>query len=1805
MSKKQFLALLTAVVMVLSIVPVLSFAAESALTCTDSYITSTATSGTYTQDGFTDRPYALSWAGGTGGGYRTGVIAFDASAIDKSDVIAAAKLSLTVYKTQNINQSGANSTVTVYAFDPAMVDSTNAVKPANGKKVGVMALTGAPTQSTNVNMTFTADLDLASYFEDYPSAQKIALYVANRDDIAECNSFGLVGFYGKNDTSYAPKLTLTTGKAASVVVKFADKDGNTLKADETVTGLFSGDVFTPSDAVAPQFIVKDGVTYSKLAPSAMTLAAGENIFTVTYSDDDKIVSVAAPTGEYSAIFGNEPMLPKTLTATLKNGGTTTVDVSWAPQSMPTAVTEPVKVTYVGTVTGFDDVTAEVNILPCDHLVQTVYGAGNSDGAGFVWYNYLDSEISAGEVVFETDLTITEGTNKLLTYGNVSTTSFGGAAVALRFMSADTFEYYNGSWQTSSVKCETGKTYRIRTEVSMTNKTYRIFVIDENGNESEVTNGSAAFRNASITSIDRMFIHGCGEGVIEGVISGHRTYWKNGYSYLDVSFVANNGTIVREPYTAKVGTGTTYYVNDAAKLIAKDGKTYLLENVDTTPSHKVSGESDSFVVNYNVVEIQSIADSKASLVKGDATINLPASVNVIFSDGQKLKFNVTWDTSYVDVNEVGEYNVEGVVEGSTIKAKAVVSVKEVQNNPKTTTNTVATNNGGWNWYVEPSGTHIQPGDNFANLYEKQVEKEDGTTRYLYTSNNGYKFQHDRTYMGWVEDGGDIVVSQLDHETGEYKRVVIHRKLESDDHNNPAVVVLPDGRIMAVYSMHTNESYMYYRVTKNPEDISEWNAEQYYLCKSVTPDDTDTYNATYPSVFMVHDDGGVEGNDVIYMGWRGVHWKPTFAKFSMPDENGVCETVMNQTQFANTTYNYSTYDGNDAPNAKTDGGKTDSGRRPYTKYDYDYERNKIYITFTANHPDNDRRNHIFYVELNIADQGLYTSKGTFLQPLPFENQQTYRTQGALDASGNHTNGQWGVLTDDLHTVYPELVVFDASQQTGQDWNPRNGNVERRGWTWDIAHNEKGEPCIVYVDVTATPPGENGALPTWYVEANDDFNSDRVSRSHHYYWYARWDSETEQWINTFLTYGGKWWHQNYGQERCYSGGLTLDHNYPGNVIFMSVPVQGEYGNIFEIVRWESDDDGATWTKREPITKDSKIVNARPNVIYNYKMNEDGTNAGPRLLWKSGEYRYWMNYEYKTGVWTDWAEDGFITQDDPEMFADGEIYLGGEKLEALPVGNATLNAKFTVSNISIGDGMGKFALAHYDKDGKLKGVKSVDETIPARSVPQIGMVGAPKLADDGRNSPWALEDNRAPMGDPEVIIDIDYTADFEEGDKVSLFAWDNGIELAMESIMTVPYSVTTSGSEYLMRETFTYDGTKKLTLDQDENTFNGWLGKGYSTSATVAFDDNSYAAITKAPFGNTGLHLYKKGGEGIMASHALPDTNGEDYTIEFTIRYINELSWNNTDNAGFTLSHGVPAYRGDSTSSSSAFQFRHTVQWQDENGRGTNGKVRDTRAFDGGSQTTIFHGGIPRTIDTTDMERADYNKGEGYYDTATETYIHDYNDSLMVGSLYKFVVSVSPAKKEIMLSVNDGYRTVYYTTDYVDAASYDWDSNPIDTITFSVGNEKWGEIYVDDICVYKGTSDSIAQEVTLSRADKGALNLGSGVWNKVKVGNGVYVFYDKNGGNAIDVNGQSTSVGASVGTYAYNGGDNQKFSIEETAGGVLIKGKQSNLYLSVSNDGSVTLQEKENATVFVMEETGVTALSLDEVESIVMLAEANSDAE
>jgi hypothetical protein len=66
-----------------------------------------------------------------------------------------------------------------------------------------------------------------------------------------------------------------------------------------------------------------------------------------------------------------------------------------------------------------------------------------------------------------------------------------------------------------------------------------------------------------------------------------------------------------------------------------------------------------------------------------------------------------------------------------------------------------------------------------------------------------------------DWGNIEIAVYDPGVGTMSRVALHRHFEQDDHDSPALLALPDNRLLAMYSQQGQERRIYYRFSQ-PDD-----------------------------------------------------------------------------------------------------------------------------------------------------------------------------------------------------------------------------------------------------------------------------------------------------------------------------------------------------------------------------------------------------------------------------------------------------------------------------------------------------------------------------------------------------------------------------------------------------------------------------------------------------------------------------------------------------------------------------------------------------------------------------------------------------------------------------------------------------------------------------------------------------------------------------------------------------------------------------------------------------------------------------
>ena len=183
-------------------------------------------------------------------------------------------------------------------------------------------------------------------------------------------------------------------------------------------------------------------------------------------------------------------------------------------------------------------------------------------------------------------------------------------------------------------------------------------------------------------------------------------------------------------------------------------------------------------------------------------------------------------------------------------------------------------------------------------------------------------------------GNIEIAVHDLTSGSTKQVVLHQHLEQDDHNSPALLALPDSRLLAMYSKHGQERKIYCRRSE-PGNPLRWGPVQEIVTpgKDGAPFKAD--NVTYNNLFRLE-------TGRLYNFYRGLHLDPNYL-FSEDDGK---------------TWKY--------------GGRLlvgKGGYSPYVRYAFDGKRTLHFIA-TEDHPRN-YNNSVYHGFLR--DDSLHLSDG----------------------------------------------------------------------------------------------------------------------------------------------------------------------------------------------------------------------------------------------------------------------------------------------------------------------------------------------------------------------------------------------------------------------------------------------------------------------------------------------------------------------------------------------------------------------------------------------------------------------------------------------------------------------------------------------------------------------------------------------------------------------------------------------------------------------------------------------------------------
>ncbi len=341
-----------------------------------------------------------------------------------------------------------------------------------------------------------------------------------------------------------------------------------------------------------------------------------------------------------------------------------------------------------------------------------------------------------------------------------------------------------------------------------------------------------------------------------------------------------------------------------------------------------------------------------------------------------------------------------------------------------------------------------------------------------------FYKGRTYAGWVDSLGNIIVGYYDHKTRYIETRVLHENLEVDDHDNPSLFIDSEGKLLVFYSKHGRKEPIYLLRTTKAEDISQWEEiDELKLNDSIAYQGlSNTY--TYTNICQLSDE-----NNKLYLFWRGADYKPNVSVSMDNGKNWEAGKILILPE------------------------RIYKDRRPYMKIASN-NKDVIHLAFTDGHPNREPTNSIYYVKYQKGS--FYKANGEKIadwSQLPLSPPQT---DIAYDAKlTNEKAWIWDIAenkegdpvlvysrfpTDSLHVYYYSVWADNKWNHheliNSGHWFPETpaGKVEREpNYSGGIVldHND---PSIVYLSVTRKGIFE---IEKWTTEnKGNDWNIEAVT-------------------------------------------------------------------------------------------------------------------------------------------------------------------------------------------------------------------------------------------------------------------------------------------------------------------------------------------------------------------------------------------------------------------------------------------------------------------------------------------------------------------------------------------------------------------------------------------------------------------------------------------------------------------------------------------------------------------------------------------
>jgi BNR repeat-containing family member len=163
------------------------------------------------------------------------------------------------------------------------------------------------------------------------------------------------------------------------------------------------------------------------------------------------------------------------------------------------------------------------------------------------------------------------------------------------------------------------------------------------------------------------------------------------------------------------------------------------------------------------------------------------------------------------------------------------------------------NGGWCWFQDPRAILLRDG----TLVFNSLAGDDGAGA----------------------DAGDLWVSAWKPGSATAQHFELHDKFGRDDHNVAALLERPDGRVLAVYGKHNNDSLQRWRISKTAGSITGWTEEQtldaggrytYSNLYQLPAESGRIYNFSRARGFNPNCTISEDGGETWRYGWRLLSW-----------------------------------------------------------------------------------------------------------------------------------------------------------------------------------------------------------------------------------------------------------------------------------------------------------------------------------------------------------------------------------------------------------------------------------------------------------------------------------------------------------------------------------------------------------------------------------------------------------------------------------------------------------------------------------------------------------------------------------------------------------------------------------------------------------------------------------------------------------------------------------------------------------------------------------------------------------------------